>query len=102
MCIKIDVNKSYIEPNLPSCCTLQEAPSVSTHRLDVLSLFREDRLVVDRPRSDPRLDLVPQPLKLLDLLLEVLLVLLLLVGVRRVPHLGEVLLELLGALHHLF
>jgi hypothetical protein len=73
-----------------------------THRLDVLPLLCEQRLVVDGARRDPRLDLVPQPLKFLDLLLEILLVLLLLVGVRRAADLVEVLLELVGALDHLF
>ena len=76
-------------------------PKPITHRLDVLPLLGEDSLVVDGARGDPCLDLVSQPLQLLDLLLEVLLVLLLLVRVRRIPHLLEVLLELVGSFHHL-
>lgn len=50
---------------------------------DELSVVHEGALVLDVVGGDPCLDLVAKPLQLLDLLLEVGLVLLLLVYIRR-------------------
>ena len=55
--------------------------------LDELPVLDEGVLVLDVRAADPALDLVPQPLQLLDLLLEVALVLLLLVLLLGAVHL---------------
>jgi hypothetical protein len=69
--------------------------------LDELARLGEGLLVLDLVAGEPRLDLVPVPLQLLDLLLQVLLELLLVVGVASCVHLLPDLVEHDDPLLHL-
>jgi hypothetical protein len=68
-----------------------------THRFDQLAIVQQRALILDIAAAQPRLDLIPHPLQLLDLRLEVVLELVLLRRVGRMVELVECGLEDLDA-----
>jgi len=81
---------------------LLRRPIQSTHRFDQLPIIQQRSLVLDIATPQPRLDLIPHPLQLLDLSLKIILKLVLLRRIRRMTQLFERLFEYLDALGHGF